>query len=176
VRALLDVNVLISGLLAHTGTPVRRLGKWLEGEFELVVTERLLAELEATLARPKLRRHVDEAEASELPELLRGLAERVEDPNAEPVITSRDPQDDYLIAAAASARATLVTGDTQLSNSKARSPYSPRAPFSTASPRKAANGRSLGYPARPDLGRYLGHRYVACVGGARFGLRCWKRC
>lgn len=114
MRALLDVNVLISGLLARTGAPARLLGMWLEGEFELVVTERLLAELETTLARPKLRVHVDEAETNEFVELLRGLAEKVEDPDAEPGVTSRDPKDDYLIAAAASARATLVSGDAHL--------------------------------------------------------------
>ncbi len=128
MRALLDVNVLISGLLARTGAPARLLGRWLEGEFELVVTGSLLAELEATLARPKLRRHVDEAEAGEFLELLRGLAERVEDPNAEPVITSRDPKDDYLIAVAAAARATLVTGDAHLLELEGSIPVlSPRA-------------------------------------------------
>ena len=114
MRALLDVNVLISGLLARMGAPALLLGKWLEGEFELVVTERLLAELEATLARPKLRRHFDEADVSGFLELLRGLAEWVEDPEAGPGVTSKDPKDDYLIAAAASAHATLVTGDAHL--------------------------------------------------------------
>ena len=114
MRALLDVNVLISGLLARTGAPALLLGKWLEGEFELVVTERLLAELEATLARPKLRRHFDEADVSGFPELLRGLAERVEDPGEPPSIKSRDPKDNYLIAAARAAQATLVTGDADL--------------------------------------------------------------
>jgi putative PIN family toxin of toxin-antitoxin system len=114
VRALLDVNVLISGLLSRTGAPARLLGKWLEGEFELVVTKRLLAELQATLARPKLSRHFDEVEVSGFLDLLRGLAEPVEDPEAEPLINSRDPKDDYLIAAASSARATLVTGDAHL--------------------------------------------------------------
>ena len=114
MRALLDVNVLISGLLARTGAPALLLSKWLEGEFELVVTEHLLAELEATLARPKLRRHFDEADVSGFLELLRGLAESAEDPDTDPIITSRDPKDDYLIAAAASARATLVTGDGHL--------------------------------------------------------------
>ena len=114
MRALLDVNVLISGLLARSGAPAHLLTKWLEGEFELVATERLLAELETTLARPKLREHVDEAEASGFVELLRGLAEMVDDPDAEPHVTSRDPKDDYLIAAAAAARATLVSGDAHL--------------------------------------------------------------
>jgi putative PIN family toxin of toxin-antitoxin system len=128
VRALLDVNVLISGLLARAGAPARLLAMWLEGEFELVVTERLLAELEATLTRPKLRRHFDDADVSAFLELLRGRAERVDDPDAEPLIRSRDPKDDYLIAAAASARATLVSGDAHLLELEGSIPVlSPRA-------------------------------------------------
>lgn len=114
MRALFDVNVFISGLLSRTGAPARLLGMWLEGEFELVVTERLLAELEVTLGRPKLRRHFDDSDVSGFLELLRSLAETVEDPTAKPSITSRDPKDDYLIAAAAFAGATLVTGDVHL--------------------------------------------------------------
>ena len=128
MRALFDVNVLISGLLSRTGAPALLLAKWLEGEFELVVTDRLLAEVEATLARPKLRRHLDQAEVSGFLELLLGLAERVDDPDAEPAITSRDPNDDYLIAAAASARATLVSGDVHLLELEGSIPVlSPRA-------------------------------------------------
>jgi uncharacterized protein len=128
VRALLDVNVLISGLLSRAGAPARLLEMWLEGEFELVVTEHLLQELEATLAQPKLRRRFDEAEVSGFLELLRGLAESVDDPDAEPIIASRDPNDDYLIAAAASARATLVTGDVHLLELEGSIPVlSPRA-------------------------------------------------
>jgi uncharacterized protein len=128
VRALFDANVLISGLLSRVGAPAHLLARWLEGEFELVVTERLLQELEATLARPKLRRQLDEAEISGFLELLRGLAERVEDPEAGPRITSKDPKDDYLIAAAASAHATLVTGDAHLLELEGSIPVlSPRA-------------------------------------------------
>jgi putative PIN family toxin of toxin-antitoxin system len=128
VRALFDANVLISGLLARTGAPARLLTKWLEGEFEFIVTERLLAELKATLARPKLRRRFAEGEVSGFLELLRGLAESVEDPDAEPIINSRDPKADYLIAAAASAHATLVTGDAHLLELEGSIPVlSPRA-------------------------------------------------
>ena len=115
MRALLDVNVLIAGLLSRAGSPARLLGKWLEGEFELVISERLLDELEKTLARPKLRRLLNDDEISALLELLRGgLAEWVEDPETSPSVQSRDPKDDYLIAAAGSVRATLVTGDADL--------------------------------------------------------------
>ncbi len=115
MRALLDVNVLIAGLLSRTGSPARLLGKWLEGEFELVISDLLLDELEKTLARPKLRRLLDDDEISAFLELLRGgLADWVEDPGEPPSIKSRDPKDDYLIAAARSAQATLVTGDADL--------------------------------------------------------------
>jgi putative PIN family toxin of toxin-antitoxin system len=128
VRALFDANVLISGLLSRAGAPARLLAKWLEGEFELVVTEHLLAELEATLTRPKLRRYLDETEISEFLQLLRGLAESVKDPEAGPGVTSKDPKDDYLIAAAASSRATLVTGDAHLLDLEPSIPVlSPRA-------------------------------------------------
>jgi predicted nucleic acid-binding protein len=59
---------------------------------------------------------------------LRGLAEQVEDPSGEPIITSRDPKDDYLIAAAASASASLVTGDAHLLELEGSIPVlSPRA-------------------------------------------------
>jgi uncharacterized protein len=115
VRALLDVNVLIAGLLSRTGSPAHLLGKWLDGEFELVISDLLLDELEKTLARPKLRRLLDDDEISAFLELLRGgLADRVEDPEDPPNIKSRDPKDDYLIAAARAAQASLVTGDADL--------------------------------------------------------------
>lgn len=115
MRALLDVNVLIAGLLSRTGSPARLLGKWLEGEFELVASDLLLDEFEKTLQRPKLRRLLDDDEVTAVLKLLRGgLAEWVEDPDASPSVRSRDPKDDYLIAAASSARATLVTGDADL--------------------------------------------------------------
>lgn len=115
MRALLDANVLIAGLLSQTGSPARLLGKWLEGDFELVISERLLDELEKTLARPRLRRLLDQDEISAFLELLRGgISEWVEDPEASPSVRSRDPKDDYLIAAAGFAHATLVTGDADL--------------------------------------------------------------
>jgi putative PIN family toxin of toxin-antitoxin system len=115
VRALLDVNVLVAGLLSRTGSPAVLLGKWLEGEFELVISDLLLEELQKTVARPKIRRLLEGDEISAFLELLRsGLADWVEDPEEPPSITSRDPKDNYLIAAAHSAHATLVTGDADL--------------------------------------------------------------
>ena len=115
MRALLDVNVLIAALLSRSGAPAELLVRWLAGEFELVVTEQLLAELETTLTRPKLRSRFDQDAVDRLLELLRsGLAEHLADPDTPPAQGSRDPDDDYLIAAAAAAHATLVSGDRHL--------------------------------------------------------------
>jgi uncharacterized protein len=83
---------------------------WLAGDFELVVSDLLLAELTEALAARKLRSRIP-AEAVEV--LLSRLAEsalRVADPQ-EPLRRSADPDDDYLIALAETAPAVLVSGD-----------------------------------------------------------------
>src|SRR5437870_13626264 len=114
MRALLDANVLVAALLSRDGPPAQLLGKWLAGEFELIVSGKLVAELETAIARPKFRDRVGAIDAATFLELLRsGLAERVNDSELAPA-RSRDPKDDYLIAAAAAAHATLVSGDAHL--------------------------------------------------------------
>jgi uncharacterized protein len=110
---VLDANVLISALLSRTGAPAALVERWLLGDFELVVSERLIEELEHTLARPKLRARIPTDGAAGFVSILRGRAEVRADPNAPP-IRSRDPADDYLIALAEAARATLVSGDAHL--------------------------------------------------------------
>ena len=107
-------GIVLEGGGPTVGAPARLVERWLLGEFELVVSERLLAEVERTLASPKLRDRVAHTHRSEFLVLLRSLAERAADPEATPSPRSRDPGDDYLIALAAALRATLVTGDAHL--------------------------------------------------------------
>ena len=110
MRAVLDVNVLISGLLAPDGASARLIRRWLEGDFELVVSERLLAELKRALAYPKLRARIPAAASDEFIGLVRATATvRLDPPN--PPGRSRDPGDDYLIALAESSASILVSGD-----------------------------------------------------------------
>jgi uncharacterized protein len=113
VRAVLDPNILISALLSPTGAPAQLLGRWLSGDFELVVSEQLLAELERALAYPKLRRMVTADEAGELVDLLRHSAIVAFDP-PDPPPRSSDAGDDYLLALAETERALLVSGDQHL--------------------------------------------------------------
>ena len=113
MRAVLDANVLISALLAPAAASATLLRRWLDGEFELVVSERLLAELRRALAYPKLRAHVSGEEADAFVELLRGAAVMAADPASPPRI-SRDSGDDYLLALARATAAVLVSGDQDL--------------------------------------------------------------
>jgi putative PIN family toxin of toxin-antitoxin system len=55
VRAVLDVNVIVSSLLSPQGTPSRIVDAWQDGHFDLLVSPHLMAELQRTLTYPKLR-------------------------------------------------------------------------------------------------------------------------
>lgn len=126
MRAVLDPNVIISALLAPSGTPAKVLRAWLDGAFELVASDALLAELERAMAYPKLRERIDTARASELIELLRREAWMTDDPRDPPSTRSPDPGDDYLIALGAVAQAAIVSGDRHLLGLAAELPvYSP---------------------------------------------------
>lgn len=107
---MLDINVLISSLLAPDGASARLIQRWLEGDFELVVSERLLAELKRALTYPKLRARISEAASDQFIGLVRATATMRPDP-PNPPQQSRDPGDDYLIALAESSASILVSGD-----------------------------------------------------------------
>jgi putative PIN family toxin of toxin-antitoxin system len=121
VRAVLDVNVLISAMLAQ-GTPREVLRQWRVGAFELVVSARLIEELARALAYSKVRTRGRTDEADRLIGLLRGSATVAQDPDDPPRAISRDPKDDYLVALAASTRSILVTGGADLLELRARIP------------------------------------------------------
>jgi putative PIN family toxin of toxin-antitoxin system len=110
VRAVLDASVLVSAILAPEGAPAELVLRWLAGDFELVVSEQLLEELERTLAYPKIRRRIAANDAESFVALLRDAAEVASDSLAPPRRSS-DSDDDYLVALAESEGALLVSGD-----------------------------------------------------------------
>lgn len=126
MRVVLDPNVLISAIISEKGAPAELLERWRGGEFELVVSKELIAELSRAPSYPKLRKLVSEAEAAAFVDLIEtsGSMTDARDPGA---VRSRDPGDDYLIALASAARALLVSGDTHLLELAKRAPIeSPR--------------------------------------------------
>jgi uncharacterized protein len=129
VRAVLDPNVLISALLSPAGPPARLLEAWSRGDFELIASPLLLAELRRALTYPKLRKRIPEQLADEFLAYLTRSAEGAEDPSEPPPIGSPDPDDDYLISLAAHERAMLVSGDTHLLGLSDRLPVLSAADF-----------------------------------------------
>jgi uncharacterized protein len=128
VRAVLDPNVVISGALSPSGAPADVLRSLARGEFELIVSQSLLDELQRALAYPKLRRHIREPDAADLIRWVADSATVVVDPATESPVHSRDPDDDYLIGLASAHRAALVSGDKHLLDLEAEIPaFSPRA-------------------------------------------------
>lgn len=114
MRAVLDPNVLISALISPQGASAEILDAWVKERFELVVSEKLLAELDDVLARPKFRRWITKSDGLEFVAGLARSATVVVDPPAPPRL-SPDPDDDYLIELAQTAGADyLVSGDRHL--------------------------------------------------------------
>lgn len=113
-RVVLDANVHVSALLAPTGSPAQILERWADGQFDVIVSPLLLAELERVLRRPKFKRSIP---AVQIDALLSALSEEgvaAADPEAEPG-TTPDPGDDYLVTLARAVDAEcIVSGDTHL--------------------------------------------------------------
>ena len=105
--------MLVSALLSRAGAPGRLIALWLEGAFELVVSEALLAELGRALAYPKLREHISREDAADFIAVLRATALMLADAE-HPDHISRDPGDDYLLALAKASASILVSSDRDL--------------------------------------------------------------
>lgn len=125
MRAVLDVNVLISALLSSSGAPAAIVRAWLDGRFELIASPLLLGELERALGYPKLRRRIPAEEAQTFIDWLARTAVVAKDPTTRPPIRSTDPNDDYLLALAAAESALLVSGDDHLLSLASAPVYSP---------------------------------------------------
>jgi len=114
-RVVIDTNVFVSALIGKKGSaPDRVLRAFTEDKLEVVVSPALLTELERVLARPKIRKHVDESQAREYVERIRRHAMIVDDPDLVPP-TTRDPDDDFLVTLARREHCEgIVSGDLDL--------------------------------------------------------------
>ncbi|PSQ36781.1 MAG: putative toxin-antitoxin system toxin component, PIN family [Halobacteriales archaeon SW_8_66_22] len=113
MRAVLDTNVLISGVIA-TGVPHELLVKGFNHEYQIVVSVETLAEFRNTLLKYPERFHMDETEIQEEVETIRYFAEFVA-PQEDITAVEDDPDDDkFLEAAVAGDVDYLVSGDGHL--------------------------------------------------------------
>jgi putative PIN family toxin of toxin-antitoxin system len=125
-RAVLDPGVVVSALITPKGVPAKLLVAARAGSFELVVSPRLLGELETVLRREKFRRYLAPDAVGVTIRLLRQDGELVEDPTGPPPVRCADPDDDYLISLAHARNAALISGDRHLLNLAGKIPvFSP---------------------------------------------------
>jgi uncharacterized protein len=115
MRIVADTNTVLSGLLWQ-GPPRRLLDLARQRTLTLCTSPTLLAELAEVIGRGKFVQRVRAASlsAAELVQDYEHLAEIVE-PQPLPIPTSRDPDDDHVLACALAAQAELiVSGDHDL--------------------------------------------------------------
>lgn len=115
MRAVIDTNVVVSGLIHPRRTPGQILRALRDRLFVPVVSLPILEELAAILARPWLqdRYGIDESDVQDFFRLLALRCDLVE-PTSE-IRRCRDPHDDMFLEAAVDGRADrIVTGDADL--------------------------------------------------------------
>jgi putative PIN family toxin of toxin-antitoxin system len=116
-RAVADVNVFISAARTPNGLCGRLLDAAIDGRWRPVVSMMLYEELEEVLARPKFRDVIGQEAIDRFLAGLLAVAEWEQDPEGEPPVSTRDPDDDYLLALARSAQVdVLVSGDRDLTD------------------------------------------------------------
>jgi putative PIN family toxin of toxin-antitoxin system len=109
MKVVLDTNVIVSAVLTTHGVCAQILDMITEGVFGIYVDDRILAEYDSVLRRPRL--HLIPDDAAEVVEWIRSVAERV---GAVPLLAELpDPGDIPFLEVAASAGAILVTGNTR---------------------------------------------------------------
>ena len=110
MRAVLDVNILISGLLTPKGVSGEIIKRGVAGEFEIIVSPLLLQEFERVLRRP----WIQELRLPTLHEIVSWLsasATFVVDRTLEHQAIPADSDDVYLLDLAVATASLLVSGD-----------------------------------------------------------------
>ncbi len=109
MRAVVDTNILVSGLLSPSGPPAQVLAAITAGRLRLVVCAQIVAEYRAVLARPRLR--IRPGHAAGLVQLLEQTADWVAVPPYTGTPLLPDPGDWPFVAAARFADCPVITGN-----------------------------------------------------------------
>jgi putative PIN family toxin of toxin-antitoxin system len=110
MRVVLDTNILVSALIAATGYPAAIYTAWECDRFMLLTCAEHLAEVGATLRKPRIAALIEPYRAGRLINQIKKLAVNIV--NLPQVRRSADPDDDFLLALAEAGAANyLVTGN-----------------------------------------------------------------
>lgn len=117
VRAVIDTNLFVSGLFAEKGTTQQLQDLWVAGVFELVVSEKILKEIEKTIRKPYIwdKLQLEEGENTWITDLIREKAFVVTQDTYKTDKIKDDPTDNKFLACALEAEADyIVSGDNHL--------------------------------------------------------------
>jgi putative PIN family toxin of toxin-antitoxin system len=118
IRAVIDVNVLVSSIIGLLGFSRQVALAWAAGRFRGIASEGIYTKLEEKLALPRIARRYNVNTPEDIrwiQGLLRSDAELVIVPLSERLSVTGDPEDDYVLATGRLAQADyLVTGDRRL--------------------------------------------------------------
>ena len=117
LRVVLDTNIFVSGLLSKTGLPAKILDAWRAGQYLLITSPPIVAEIRRVLETPRMRKKyfITSGDIEQLIILLEKDAlivpGRTDVRNAIP----DDPSDEMFLACAVDAAADyIVSGDRHL--------------------------------------------------------------
>lgn len=116
LSAVLDTNVIVSGIISSAGAPFEVLTIWRDRRWNLVTSPGILREVERVLTLPKITRRyaITSQDATDAIRLLKARATIATGTLRIPR-TARDPEDDHILACAIEGHADyLVTGDQDL--------------------------------------------------------------
>lgn len=118
IRAVIDVNVLLSAIIGPLGFSRQIVLAWQAGRFVAISSAGIISELAEKLALPRIQRRYSIESPQDilwLQVLLANQAELIIVPPEERLPVTGDPEDDYVLATARLAQAEyLVTGDHRL--------------------------------------------------------------
>ncbi len=111
IRAVLDANVFISGLISRSGAPGQIIDRWLTEEFTLFISPDIIDERKRVLEYPRLKQRISPETTGILLTALSRLAEQTPGTlRLSPL--QADPSDTiYLICAVEAGANYLVTGN-----------------------------------------------------------------
>lgn len=118
ISAVLDTNILASGTLTSSTIPGQILNEWQDGQFELILSQDIINELERTLNKSYFRNLINTQDIDAFLDLLQNEATLI------PITTkvsgiATHPEDDIILATAESGNAAyIVTGDHGLQDLK----------------------------------------------------------
>lgn len=116
IKAVIDTNVLVSGIISPRAAPAKIIDLWQRRKFVLVTSKEILKELQRVLSYPKIAKKYY-LNKEKIDEYLKGFSVFSElcSPTKKISLIEDDPGDDKFIEAAIAARADfIVSGDRHL--------------------------------------------------------------